>query len=146
MRKNIFTADQIAPCGMNCGVCSGYLAFIHAIPKARGKITHCSGCRARKKRCAYLKGYCEELADGLISFCYECQRFPCKRLQHIDNRYQSTYGASLIHNLEEVRDLGINAFLVNQTDRYLCRKCRKDVISIHNKKCFRCEKITNWRA
>lgn len=146
MRQAIFTAEQIAPCGMNCGVCSGYLSLSHAVPRKRGKITHCSGCRARKKTCAYLKGHCPRLAGGQVSFCYECPKFPCKRLLHLDNRYQTKYGISLIHNLEEIRDTGISAFVENQTDRFLCQKCRADVVCIHNKKCFRCDKISSWKA
>jgi hypothetical protein len=146
MRSSLFKGEQIAPCGMNCGVCSAYLAFSHSIPKKRGKITHCSGCRARKKSCAYLKMHCRPLSSGEVSFCYECRDFPCERLEHIDKRYRTTYGASLIGNLKEIRDAGIDSFLRNQTKAFLCRRCRKDAVSIHNKKCFRCDTIVSWRT
>lgn len=141
----IFTPDQIAPCGMNCGVCSAFLSLSHGIPTARGKITHCAGCRTRNKTCAYLKGHCRKLASGRVSFCYECGQFPCKRLLHIDSRYQTRYGTSLIHNLEEIKQVGIGTFLRKQTDRYLCPKCRTDVVCVHNKKCFRCDGVTSWK-
>ena len=137
----IFATDQIAPCGMNCGLCSAYLSLSHDVPKTRGKITHCSGCRARNKTCAYLKGHCRKLASGCVTFCYECQKFPCKRLLHLDSRYQTRYGTSLIQNLEEIRDMGIGVFLQHQTDRHLCPKCGTDVVCIHNKKCYRCERV-----
>ena len=145
MRKAIFTAEQIAPCGMNCGVCSGYLALSHAVPPKRGFISHCAGCRARKKRCAYLKGQCQLLAGGRVSFCFECAKFPCKHLEHLDNRYQTRYGMSPIQNLEEIRDKGMRRFVENQTERFLCPKCRTDAVCVHNKKCYRCDAVSSWR-
>lgn len=142
----IFTPEQIAPCGMNCGVCSAYLAHSHNIPKVRGKIWHCSGCRARPKNCSYIKGQCRLLSKGLISFCYECQEFPCEQLRKIDQRYRTSYGVSLIGNLREVRDTGLLHFLKRQTAQFRCRECRKDAVSVHNRKCYRCDRITNLRT
>jgi hypothetical protein len=100
----------------------------------------------RGKHCAYLKGQDCLISKNHNSFCYECPAFPCKNLSNIDNRYQTRYGISFIHNLEEIRDKGINAFLKSQTETFLCRKCRMDVVSIHNKECFRCDKVANWRG
>ena len=142
---SLFTADLIAPCGMNCGVCSAYLAFTHHIPKKRGQVWHCAGCRARNKQCSYLKGQCQLLSKGRVSFCSECPDFPCMRLKKIDNRYRTTYGISFIQNLEEIRDVGVEMFLDRQTKSFLCGRCRQDVLSIHNNRCYRCEKITSWR-
>jgi hypothetical protein len=42
--------DLVAPCGMNSGPCSGYIAYCRGIPKKRGVIGHCRGCRPRQKR------------------------------------------------------------------------------------------------
>jgi len=145
-RTRLFTPDQIAPCGMNCGACSGYLAWSHDIPRKRGKISHCSGCRARKKRCAYLKGACGHFSEGKISFCFECPDFPCDHLRKIDLRYRTTYDFSFIRNLEEIRDRGMTAFLRRQTEEYRCVRCGVGVISIHNRRCFSCERIVHWRS
>ncbi len=139
------TGDLIAPCGMNCGLCSSYLAYTHNIPKKRGKITHCSGCRARKKKCAWLKGNCRELGSGRVQFCYECDDFPCAHLVHIDRRYRETYDTSFVRNLEDIRDHGLPIFLEHQKKRYLCRKCKKDFVSVHNGRCYACEKVKSWR-
>ena len=141
-----FSPDLIAPCGMNCGVCSGYLAFTHNVPKKRGKITHCSGCRARPKYCAYLKGHCSRLGKGEVEFCYECSDFPCERLKRIDHRYRTQYATSFIRNLEEIRDRGMTAFLQHQRRQYTCKKCRKDVVSVHNGRCYTCENVTSWKS
>ncbi len=146
MAKRMFTPDQIAPCGMNCGLCSAYLAFSHGIPKKRGKISHCSGCRARPKNCAYIKGQCRLLSSGKVTFCFECPDFPCTHLEKIDRRYQTTYGISFIGNLKEISDAGIGSFLQRQSELFLCRKCRTDVVSVHNNKCYRCDRVVHWKA
>ncbi len=39
MVTNKFTSELIAPCGMNCALCRGYIAYTHGIPRVRGKIT-----------------------------------------------------------------------------------------------------------
>lgn len=103
--------NLVAPCGMNCGVCRAYLAYSRRIPKERGKITHCAGCRIRNKQCAYIKENCEQLRHHEIQFCFECADFPCHRLRTIDQRYRTRYDYSLIGNLEEVKESGMAAFL-----------------------------------
>ena len=80
--------NLIAPCGMNCGVCRGYLAYSRNIPKLRGEVTHCSGCLERDKQCAYLKRHCVQLKEHKIDYCFECEGFPCKRLEKLDERYR----------------------------------------------------------
>jgi len=142
----LFTPEHIAPCGANCGLCSSYLAFTHEIPKKRGKISHCSGCRTRNKQCGYLKGQCPPLAKGAITFCYECRNYPCSHLQNLDRRYRTMYGVSFIGNLEEIRDAGLKVFLAHQSRSFLCQKCRQDVICVHNKKCYYCDRVTSWRS
>lgn len=99
-------AQLIAPCGMDCAVCSSYLAYSHHIPRKRGAISHCAGCRARLKMCAYLKGHCARLANEEVEFCFECSDYPCERLLHLDLRYRTKYGMSLLENLESVRKRG----------------------------------------
>jgi hypothetical protein len=140
-----FNRDLIAPCGMNCGICSGYLAYSRNIPRKRGKIVHCVGCRPRNKRCAFLKGYCARLRDGEIGFCFECIDFPCYRLSRLDRRYWEKFGMSMIENLNEIKKNGIDKFLENQREKYRCPKCG-GVICIHNKKCFDCQKIESWKS
>ena len=134
----------IAPCGMYCGVCSAYLAFSHQIPRKRGKITHCAGCRPRDKQCAYLKKRCRLLREKTIRYCSECPTYPCKRLLHLDERYRDNYGMSLIENLEIIRRRGSKALLASIGTRYSCRRCG-ELISVHNGKCFVCDTIRSWK-
>ncbi len=134
--------DLVAPCGLNCGACSGYLAYSRGIPKRRGAISHCKGCRARNKRCAYLKDRCERIASG--QFCYTCERFPCTRLQKIDRRYREHYSLSLIENLKRIEEVGLSAFVTGEIARHRCDRCG-GIICIHNGKCYDCEVIEHWR-
>ena len=48
---------------------------------------------------------------------------------------------SVKDNLEEIRDKGISRFIENQQSKYSCPKC-DGLISIHNRKCFNCDKVT----
>ncbi len=46
---------------------------------------------------------------------------------------------SMIENLMEIKEKGIDEFIKNQYKKYKCPKCN-NLISIHNKKCFVCDK------
>jgi uncharacterized protein DUF3795 len=137
--------DLVAPCGMDCWACSFYLAFITGIPKRRGSICHRTGCRPRNKQCAYLKGQCELQPKNKINFCFECDRYPCDRLRKLDQRYSGCYGVSPIENLELIRAKGVAFFLRQQHERQGCPNCG-GMISVHNRKCFACDKVERWKA
>ena len=128
----------IAPCGMNCGICSGYLAFKHEIKSKGIKMSYCAGCRPRNKKCAFLKKQCQLLLNGQVEYCYECQDFPCKRLHNIDQRYRTLFRMSMIENLEFIRDNGIVRFLSKEQGEWHCPGCG-EVICCHNGLCFNCD-------
>ncbi|MBC8006264.1 MAG: DUF3795 domain-containing protein, partial [Verrucomicrobia bacterium] len=83
MKNNSLNSTLIAPCGMNCGICLAY---------QRDKNT-CSGCLGEN---SYKPPYClhciikncEILAQTSSGFCYECIKYPCKRLRQLDKRYR----------------------------------------------------------
>lgn len=130
--------ELIAPCGIYCGVCGGYLAYLKKVPKQRGKINYCTGCRPRNKQCAFLKKRCEKLITNKITFCFECSEFPCRRLKHIDERYRKDFNVSLIENLQIIKTKGIKTFLDVQKNKYKCSKCG-GLICVHNRFCYDCE-------
>ena len=145
MQAQGLRAELIAPCGMNCAVCSGYQALLHHLPKKRGKISHCLGCRSRGKECAYLKGHCKPLKSGSIRSCYQCLDFPCARLSTLDERYRRNYQASPIANLREIQAIGLDVFLQHQGERYSCPRCG-GLVCLHNGKCYHCETVESWRG
>jgi hypothetical protein len=139
MSQNPFTVKLIAPCGMNCGICRAYLAYIHGVPTKRGKVTHCKGCIPRAKKCYIIRG-CPQLRKHLIQSCTECENMPCEHLAHLDNRYRERYGMSMVENLKEIQTKGVDAFLKSQADRYRCSSC-SGVVSVHDGKCYSCGQI-----
>jgi hypothetical protein len=136
--------ELIAPCGMNCGICSGYLALKYDVKSKGIKMAYCIGCRPRDKRCAFLKKRCYSLLVGRVQYCYECRDFPCERLQHIDKRYKSSFRMSMIENLEYIRKNGIEEFLLKEEEKWKCPECGA-VICCHNGICFNCglDKLKN---
>jgi hypothetical protein len=134
----------IAPCGMNCALCAGYLALKNDLKSKGIRMINCAGCRPRNKKCAFLKGHCSKLSKGELTFCFECDSFPCERLKTIDNRYRSRYRMSMIENLNLIKENGMEKFLENQEETWKCQNCG-EVISCHNGLCFKCdlEKLKN---
>jgi hypothetical protein len=136
----------IAPCGMNCAVCGGYLALTHKVKSQGIRMPYCTGCRVRDKKCAFLKKRCSILMNGDVEYCYECGDFPCRRLETIDKRYRSLFRMSLVDNLETIKNSGIGQLLEQQERKWKCSKCG-GVISCHNGICFDCgiEKLRKKR-
>jgi hypothetical protein len=137
-RSNPISVKLIAPCGMNCAICSRYLANVNNLKRSQ-----CAGCRRRNERCAYLFEKCEGINHtlrGNAAFCFECSHYPCKQLNRMDDRYRNNYGMSMKDNLEYIRKRGISSFITEQYKKYHCSKCG-GLISIHNRKCFKCDII-----
>lgn len=118
-----FDASVIAPCGMNCGVCSGHLRPKQRCPGCNaggeGLPAYCATCRMR---------LCEERTGP---FCFDCAGFPCARLRRLDRRYRARYGMSEIENLACIRDHGIERFLENEHARWVSEE---GVFCVHNRK------------
>ena len=129
--------ELIAPCGMNCGICSGYLAFKYNVKSKGVRMPYCIGCRPRDKQCAFLKKRCNLLLEGKVQYCYECEDFPCTRLQHLDKRYRSNFRMSMLENLEYIRENGIEQFLLKEEEKWKCPECGA-TICCHNGICFNC--------
>ena len=137
VQEGYFTPELIAPCGMNCAVCSAYLALKHDMKNRGFRIPYCEGCRIRNKKCAFLKKRCELLSNSKVRFCYECKDFPCERLKRIDKRYQTFFRMSLIDNLQSASINGMTAFLESQKKKWQCQNCG-GAVCCHNGICFNC--------
>ena len=104
-----FSAELMAPCGMNCALCSAYQAYANRMKPRQVKMTQCIGCRPRGKQCAYIKRVCENLREGKITYCYECAIFPCNHLKHLDERYRRDYSYSMIETLHDIKSRGTSS-------------------------------------
>jgi Protein of unknown function (DUF3795) len=123
---------MIAPCGMNCGICRAYLRdrnrCIGCNIDGSQKANHCSICSIKA---------CDERAGA--SFCFDCNKYPCTRLEHLDQRYITKYGMSMIQNLDQIKEIGLKRFMEMENTRWVCPECGSP-ICIHNKKCYICGK------
>ncbi|MBN1184010.1 MAG: DUF3795 domain-containing protein [Bacteroidales bacterium] len=127
-----FEKHLIAPCGMNCGTC---IAFLRDKNK-------CPGCRIKSpdkaisvKQCIVTR--CNYLQNTTSKFCYDCEKFPCKRIKDLDKRYRTKYRTSFIENLAMIKENGIDSFLVFESKRRTCINCGS-VLSVHRDHCIRC--------
>ena len=135
MKKAGFSEELIAPCGMNCGICIGFLREKNKCPGCRGtdinkSITR-SGCRIKN---------CNELKENNLKFCIKCKIYSCQRMKQLDKRYRTKYNMSMFENLEYIRDKGIGNFLKKQEGKYQCPDCG-GVICVHDRKCYSCNTI-----
>jgi hypothetical protein len=124
----------IAPCGMNCSICIGYL---------RDK-NSCCGCRIvdgyKPKHCTSCSIInCQFLKESESNFCYDCRRFPCQRLKQLDKRYRTKYNMSMVENLESIREIGLKKFSERETERWKCLTCG-GTICVHRSVCIECSK------
>lgn len=131
------TATLIAPCGMNCGLCSGYLRDKKRCPGCNGedenKPKYCIVCRIKT---------CAELAGSEVKLCYACAKFPCLRLRQLDKRYRTKYGMSMIENLEMIHEIGVDEFVTRQKKRWTCPECGS-LICVHKVGCLACGYVWN---
>lgn len=129
-----FQSILTAPCGIYCGACYGYLR-----PKNK-----CSGCRIDSEtKPAYCKSCiianCELLAKTESGFCYDCEKFPCKRMKQLDKRYRTKYNTGLIQNLLTIKDKGMTTFLTLEKIKRSCPVCGS-LLCIHKEGCSECNR------
>lgn len=134
----------IAPCGMYCALCSSYLANQNKIPRQSGKFNYCTGCRPRDKQCAGLKKRCDLLHNHTIQYCFECSSYPCLNLARLAKRYQTRYKMDFLQNLELIKRFGEDALLDVLYALHNCERCG-ELKSVHNGKCFKCDKNLSWK-
>ena len=128
----VLEPELIAPCGMNCGLCMVYV---------RDK-RRCLGCRAgdegKAKSClACSIRNCETLRWSESGFCFDCEKFPCPRLTRLDARYRTKYRMSMLENLQEIQDVGVEAFVAKERERWACPECG-GLQCVHTPECVYC--------
>jgi hypothetical protein len=123
---------HIAPCGMDCALCMAFLREKNTCPGCNGpdegKSFSCVACRIKT---------CKEPKSRSVRFCFTCTQFPCARLKHLDKRYRTKYGMSMIENLENIRENGIRKFVAGERIRWKCPACNA-ALCVHRKNCIYC--------
>jgi Protein of unknown function (DUF3795) len=122
----------IAPCGMNCRLCCAYTRDKKACPGCRGD----DSVKPKTRVTCRIKN-CEEIRQGKARYCFSCDRFPCDRLNHLDERYRTRYGMSMIDNLVHIKKFGIRHFMRNEKERWTCPECSQ-LLCVHKPQCLFC--------
>lgn len=126
----------IAPCGMNCRLCWGYIREKNTCPgclRSDGRETKKSQyrntCKIRN---------CDQITGGKITYCGDrCDRYPCARLKQLARRYRKKYGMSMLDNLQMINESGIRHFIRNEKEKWLCPVCG-ELICVHKPACLSC--------
>jgi len=132
--RSAIRKELIAPCGMNCAVCMGrLLRDKNPCPGCRGEQTHKSrNCQ----RCVIAN--CEYFKKSGSLYCPEdCPKYPCKRLQALDQRYRTKYAMSMLENLRFIQVSGSEAFVENERERWTCQVCGA-ITCVHRSACTIC--------
>jgi len=113
--------DPVATCGMDRGVCEPYACrdnhklFNRLVERRMLKDKRpCDGCRAVKGNCPVIGGACETYgcaSENKVEFCFDCDKFPCERLDPAANR-----AGILPHNLKvfslcTIKRIGLDTFV-----------------------------------
>lgn len=131
----MFSKHMIAPCGLDCNICSD------ALRKERP----CLGCNGPieykpdfcGKNCNIVA--CETRKSLSSPFCDSCPNYPCKDIMEKEIRYANEYPMveSAIGNLDFIRKHGIDQFLTQEKIRWTCPECG-GVICVHTGICSGC--------
>jgi hypothetical protein len=127
--KNPFRTTLIAPCGMDCAICSAFL---------REK-NRCGGCNGPDKLCSIhcTISSCERVRGR---YRHACDNFPCRRLKQLDARYRTKYHMSMLDKLAAIQKDGIRAFVKSERERWTCTACG-GTMDVHHCRCSSCGKI-----
>jgi uncharacterized protein DUF3795 len=131
-KKNAMSAALIAPCGMNCRLCRAYGRDRNACPGCRGD----DSLKPKTRVLCRIKT-CEKIVRGKVRYCFNCDSFPCDRLNHLDTRYRTKYGMSMIDNLVHIKKSGIRLFIRNEKEKWTCPECGQ-LICVHQPQCLSC--------
>ena len=133
---NSIPVDLIAPCGMNCRLCWGFIREKTKCPGCLRK--DMNGTKKSEYRSTCVIRNCQHLKSGKSLYCSErCGKFPCRRLKQLDKRYRTRYGMSMIENLTMINEKGIRFFVRNEKLKWACEECG-EMISVHRPACVTC--------
>ena len=143
MTGKMFTAERIAPCGLDCSICGRALAETDPCPGCRGpnenKPEFCA------KKCGII--LCRKRIENKYVYCDECPDYPCADVMEKENRYTSQYPMveSPLKNVRDIRESGMEKFLENERRQWTCRECGQ-VICVHTGICSGCGKQYRTRT
>jgi hypothetical protein len=130
------TRVDIAPCGINCSVCSGYQRKKNKCPGCNGignKPTYCKTCSIR---------FCENKKSDK-EYCGSCEMYPCKRLKNLYKRYHEKYGVDIYQNIKEINAGRMEDLLIQEEKKWQCKTCGK-LLCMHKSVCAECGELNPY--
>ncbi len=116
VRRNL-----VAPCGIDCGACEIYLSRFDKTLKqfliSRGiseERIPCDGCRAIEGSCPVIENKCQTyecVKQHNVTFCHECEKFPCGKLNPAADRADILPHNLKVYNLSVIRQRGVDKFI-----------------------------------
>ena len=137
VKTNAIPVMLIAPCGMNCHLCLAFGRDKKACPGCRGD----DSFKSKSRSLCRIKN-CEKMVSSEVKYCFGCDSFPCPRLDHLDKRYRTKYGLSMIDNLRNIRNFGVRHFIGSEKRKWTCPECA-ELLCVHKPQCTYCQH--RWR-
>jgi hypothetical protein len=152
----------VAVCGLYCGACGLYCAWRdndkEMLEQARQfmssrqgreytlKDLECDGCLANGR----LTPYCRECQMRLcakakpgVTRCSDCSDFPCPTITAFNND-GLRHHAEVLDNIRHLREVGVEAWLKEQSERWRCPQCGASV-DWYARTCFHCGATQPYR-
>ncbi|MGD8229421.1 MAG: DUF3795 domain-containing protein [Desulfobacteraceae bacterium] len=149
-------SERVGICGIYCGTCPRYLAKrlndaeeVENIYNETGVPVEqigCDGCLSDTvfptcKACKH--GFRECAAEKGVTWCFQCEDFPCQRLRdfrdvHIVNGI--SHHEHVIEDLEFMRAKGVEAWVAEQEANSRCPRCGTPIYW-HARQCPKCHLV-----
>ncbi len=116
--ENVTKRELTAPCGLDCFNCEIYEKNITnemrtqfaAKLQMNPEEVACKGCRLEETGCKFLGVPCETVkcvADKNLEFCFECDDFPCVKLQPAKEGADRFPHNFKVYNLCRMKAIGV---------------------------------------
>jgi hypothetical protein len=122
---------SIAPCGVICDICLGY-------QREKNKCVGCFSIGNKPYHCTVCSiKLCDEKKGNEELLCYDCSKYPCRRIKDLDKRYTLKYSESPIQNLNKIKEIGLQQFIEIEKEKWKCNKCGH-LLCVHRDVCLHC--------
>lgn len=134
-------------CGLNCGACHTLMAnergdeqWINAAAERgnrKPEELRCHGCKTDVTAV-----YCTNCGmrvcarEKNLEFCSECTDYPCERIKSFRHD-QAPHHSAVLKNLERIKEIGREKWLVEQKARWSCTECGTR-FGWYSEKCSKC--------
>jgi hypothetical protein len=129
--------SSIAPCGVICDLCLGF-------QRNKNKCVGCNSIGYKPYHCTVCSiKSCPEKKGNEALLCFDCTKFPCRRIKALDKRYILKYGESPIQNLKNIKEIGLTQFILTEKEKWKCSSCGQ-LLCVHKDVCLSCGNVNEY--